>query len=55
MDIDKNNKEEIKAKQSIDENEELGSAVKELLRPENIVGVFDSTEEMFKFLLSEKE
>ena len=54
MEINKNNKEEIKAKQIIDEDEELGSSVKELLKPENLVGPFDTVEEMMKSLLDEE-
>ncbi len=37
-----------------EKTEELGSAAKELMKPENIVGVFESTEEMIQHLLSEE-
>ncbi len=37
-----------------EKTEELGSAAKELMKPENIVGVFESTEEMIQYLLSEE-
>lgn len=33
-----------------EEYEELGSAVKELMKPENLIGPFDSTEELMKSL-----
>lgn len=31
-------------------NEELGSLTKKMLKPENLIGPFDSTEEMMKSL-----
>ncbi len=33
-----------------EEYEELGAAAKELMKPENIIGTFNSTEEMMKSL-----
>ena len=40
-------------KSQINEDEELGSTVKELLKPENLVSEFTDTEKMFKVLLEE--
>lgn len=42
-----------KEKQNIDETEELGSWTKEMLKPENLVGPFDSLEETMKSLWDE--
>lgn len=36
-----------------EEYEELGAAAKELMKPENIIGTFNSTEEMMKNLWDE--
>ncbi len=43
------------AKRIDEENEELGATVKELSKPENLMGPFKSTEEMMKNLLDEKD
>lgn len=40
-------------KSQINEDEELGSALKELLKPENLVGEFSTTEELMKSLWDE--
>lgn len=40
-------------KSQTNDDEELGSTIKELLKPENIVGEFTDTEKMFKVLLEE--
>lgn len=43
-------------KENIQETEEIGSSARELIKPENIVGVFTSTtKEMLNYLLSDKE
>ena len=34
--------------------EELGSSAKELMKPENVIGVFTDTKQMFKYLLGEE-
>lgn len=41
-------------KQEIDETEELGVTTKELLKPENLIGPFNSTEELMKSLWDEE-
>lgn len=33
----------------------LGSKVRELLQPENLIGPFSSTDEMFEYLLADDE
>lgn len=48
MKSDKNNKENFN-----NTNEELGSLAKELLKPENLIGPFETTEEMLKSLWDE--
>ena len=40
-------------KSQINEDEELGSTLKELLKPENLTGEFTDTKKMFKVLLEE--
>ena len=40
-------------KSQINEDEELSDYVKELIKPENIVGEFTDTKKMFKVLLEE--
>lgn len=45
--------DERNQEQFLNETEELGSSVKELMKPENLVGPFDSTEEMLKSLWDE--
>ena len=37
-------------KQQTEETEELGSKVKELLKPENLIGPFDSVQDFMKSL-----
>ena len=39
--------------ETIDETEELGSWTKEMLKPENLLGPFESTEEMIKSMLED--
>lgn len=34
--------------------EELGSSARELMKPENVIGVFSDTKQMFKYLLGEE-
>lgn len=40
-------------KQNTNETEKLSDNVKELLKPENLIGPFDSTEEMLKSMLED--
>lgn len=47
----KNKKEN--EKQNTNETEELSDYVKELLKPENLIGPFDSTEEMLRSMLKD--
>ena len=44
----------VEAIKNIEETEELGSWTKELMKPENMIGPFNSTEEMMKSLLDEE-
>lgn len=46
-------KETENKKQILDEEEELGSWTKEMLKPENLIGPFNSTEELMKSLWDE--
>lgn len=39
---------------NINENDELGPKAKELLKPENLIGPFKSTEELMKSLWDEE-
>ena len=42
-----------KEKQNLDEDMELSDYVKELIKPENLVGPFDCTEDLMKSLWDE--
>lgn len=39
----------------LQEQDERGSMVRELTRPENFIGPFSSTDEMFEYLLADDE
>ena len=42
-------------KSKMNEDEDLGSTLKELIKPENLAGEFNDTEEMFQVLLEDKQ
>ena len=46
--------EKQKLEKNINESEELSDYVKELIKPENLIGPFNSTEEMMKSLWDEE-